>query len=93
MERSKHTMTKYLGDEKTRKAINNQFLKKLKIVARDFYELELVKSTKEHREPMIVGYFIQQYAMLRKLGLYYNIFDKLCDVNKFEELEKNTDYL
>ena len=33
--RSKHTMTKYLGDEKIHKAINHQFLKRLKIVAKD----------------------------------------------------------
>ena len=35
MDRSKHTMTKYLGDEKTHKAINNQFIKRLNIVAKD----------------------------------------------------------
>ena len=54
MDRSKHTMIKYLGDEKTHKAINNQFFKRLNNVAKDFYEVELVKSTIEHREPLIV---------------------------------------
>ena len=93
MDRSKHTMTKYLGDEKTHKAINNQFFKRLNIVAKDLYEVELVKSTIEHREPIIVGFFILQYAKLRMLELYYNFFDEFCDVNKFEELEMDTDYL
>ena len=37
MGRSKLTMTKYLGDEKTHKAINNYFFKILNIVAKCFY--------------------------------------------------------
>ena len=47
----------------------------------------------EDCEPIKVGFFIQQYAKLRMLELYYNFFDKLCDVNKFEELEMNKDSL
>ena len=58
MDRSKHTMSKYLGDEKTHKAINNQFFKRLNVVAKKFFEVELIKSTIEHREPIIVGFFI-----------------------------------
>ena len=60
-------MTKYLGDEKTHKVINNQFFKRPNIVAKDLYEVELVKSFIEHREPIIVGFFILQYAKLRML--------------------------
>ena len=56
-------------------------------------EVELVNSTIEHREPFIVGFFVLQSAKLRMLELYYNFFDKFCDVNKFEELEMDTDSL
>ena len=93
MDRSKHAMTKFLEDKKTHKAINNQLFKRLNIVAKDLFEVELVKSTIEHCEPIIVGFFILQYAKLRMLELYYNFFDKFCDVNKFEELEMDTDSL
>ena len=31
--------------------------------------------------------------LLRMLELYYNFFDKFYDVNKFEELELDTDLL
>ena len=55
--------------------------------------MELVKSNIQHREPIIVGFFILQYATLRMLELYYNFFDKFCDVNKFEELKMDTDSL
>ena len=72
MDRSKHTIIKYLGEEKNHKAINNQFIKRLNIVAKDLYDVELVKSTIEYRESIIVGFFILQYAKLRMLELYYN---------------------
>ena len=93
MDRSRHTKTKFLGDEKTHKAINKKFFKRLNIVKKDLYEVELLKSTIEHREPIIVGFFILQYAKLRMLELYYNFFHKYCDENKFEELEMDTDSL
>ena len=57
------------------------------------YEVELAKAQIEHKEPIIVGFFILQYAKLRRLELYYNFFTRFCDVNKFEELEMNTDSL
>ena len=60
---------------------------------KDLYEVELLKSTIEHREPIIVGFFILEYAKLRMLKLYYHFFHKYCDENKFEELEMDTDSL
>ena len=57
------------------------------------YEVKLAKAEIEHREPIIVGFFILQYAKLRLLELYYNFLKRFCDVNKFEELEMDTDSL
>ena len=57
------------------------------------YEGELAKAEIEHKEPIIVGFFILHYAKLRMLELYYNFFTRFCDVNKFEELEMDTDSL
>ena len=93
MDSSRHTITKYLNDEKTHKAINEPLFKRLNTVEKDLYVVELLKSTIEHREPIIVGFFNLRYAKLRMLELYYNFFDKFCDVNKFEELEMGTDSL
>ena len=76
MDRSRHTETKYLNDEKTHKAINGKLFKRLNSVSKEVYEVELVKSKIEHREPIIVGFFILQYAKLRMLELYYNFFDQ-----------------
>ena len=57
------------------------------------YEVELVKPEIEHREPIIVGFLILQYAKLRMLELYYNFFKKFCDTDKYEELAMDTDSL
>ena len=72
------------------KAINEPLTKRLNIVEKDLYELELLKSTIEHREPIIVGFFILQYEKLRMLELYYNFFDKFFDVNRYEVLDMDT---
>ena len=93
MDRSRHTVTKYLSDEKTHGAINTKLFKRLDHINDQLYEVELAKAEIEHREPIIVGFFILQYAKLRMLELYYNFFERFCDVNKFEELEMDTDSL
>ena len=93
MDRSRHTVTKYLTDEKTPAAIINKLFKKLDHLNNSLYEVELAKAQIEHKEPIMVGLFILQYAKLRMLELYYKFFTRLCDVNKFEELEMDTDSL
>ena len=55
------------------------------------YEVELAKSEIEHKEPICVGFFILQYAKLRLLELYYCFFTNLCDTDKYEEMEMDTD--
>ena len=67
--------------------------KRLNHITHQLYGVELVKSETEHREPIIVGFFILQYAELRMLKLYYNFFEKFCDTDKYEELEMDTDSL
>ena len=93
MDRNRHPVTKYLNDGKTHGAINTKFFKRLDHINDQFYEVELAKAEIEQREPIIVGFFILQYAKLRMLELYYNFFERFCDVNKFEELEMDTDSL
>ena len=93
MDRSRHTVTKNLNDEKTHGAINTKFFKRLDHINDQLYEVELATEKIEHREPIIVGFLILQYAEHRMLEPYYNFFERFCDVNKFEELEMDTDSL
>ena len=93
MDCSRHTVTKHLANEKTQSAINSKIFKRLNHITDQLYEVELVKPEIEHREPINVGFFILQYAKQRILELYYNFFKKVCDTDKYEELEMDTDSL
>ena len=87
MDRSRHTVTKYLNNKKTHSAISDKLFKRLNSITNHLYDAELVKSAIEHQEPLFVGFFILQYAKLRILELYYIFFKKFCDTEKYEELE------
>ena len=71
MDRSRHTITTYLNDEKTQKAINEPLFKRLNTFDKELYEVELLKSTIELREANIVGFFILQHEKLKMLELYF----------------------
>ena len=93
-DRSRHTVTKYLSNEKTHGAINTKLFKRLDHINDQLYEVELAKAEIEHREPIIVGFFLLQYAKVRMLELYHmEPVEGFCDVNKFEELEMDSDSL
>ena len=49
MDRSRHTVTKYLKNEKTHSAINNKLFKRLNFITDQLHEVELVRSEIEHR--------------------------------------------
>ena len=93
MDRSRHTVMKYLSDEKTHAAFNSKLFKRLDHLNNSLYEVELAKAEIEHKEPIFFGFFILQYAKLRILELYYNFLTKFCEVISFEELEMDTDSL
>ena len=84
----------FYSDEKTHGAINNKMFKRLGYINDQLYELyevALVKSEIEHKQLIIVGFFILECAKLRTLELYYIFLDKYFDFRKFEELELLTD--
>ena len=93
MNRSRHTVTKYLSDKKTLAAINSKLFKKQYHANTSLYEVKLAKAQIEQKEPIIVGFFIPHCAKLRMWELYYKFFTKYCGVSKFEELERVTDSL
>ena len=92
MDRSRHTVTKKLSDEKTHGAINTKFFKRLDHIKDQLYEVDLAKAEIEHRESIILGFFILQFAKVRTLEFYYNFSERFCDVNKLEDLEMDTDF-
>ena len=69
--------TNYTVDEKTHAATNNAIFKKLGYINDQLYEVEFAKPEIEHKELILVDFFIVQYAKLRMLELYYNFFHKV----------------
>ena len=88
-----HTATKYLIGKQWHAAINFELLLKLDHVNNSLYEVELAIAQVEHKEPIHVGFIILQFAKLRMLELNYNFLTKICDLNKFEFIEMDTDSL
>ena len=93
MDRNRHTVTKYLIDDKAHGVIKNKMFKHLGSINDQLYDVELFKSEIEHKEPINEGFFILQYPKLRMLELYCNFFDNYCEATRFEKLEMDTDLL
>ena len=89
MDRNRNTMTKYMNDKKTNVAINSKQLREFNHVDNTLYDVELATAEIDHKEPIIVEFFILNCAKLRMLEL----FTTFCDVNKFGDLEMVTDSL
>ena len=53
------------------------FLKKMIKVEIDLYEVDMLKSTIQHNEPIILGIFIVQHANLKNL-VCHNFADNFC---------------
>ena len=60
MDRSRHTVTKFLSDGKTPGAINTKFFKRLDFINDQLYEVKLAKAEIEHRVPNKAGFLILQ---------------------------------
>ena len=70
MNRRRHTVAKYLSDETTLRAITNKMFRHLGYINDQLYEVKLVKSEFEHKEPITVGVYILQGEKLRILEPY-----------------------
>ena len=93
MDRSKHSKTQYVVGAEVDKLVNNQNFKNLNVLPSSIFEVEMVKSEVEHRQPIIVGLFILQYGKLTLLQLFYNYFQLFCDPQKYELIEMDTESL
>ena len=55
MDCSRHTVKKYLSDQKTHAAVNRKQFKKIHHVNNSIYEIEIAKAHIEHKKPVIVS--------------------------------------
>ena len=67
---SRHTVTKYLNDEKTQSSIYSKVFKHFNHIKDQLCEVEVVKPEIEHRQSNYVGFFILHYVKQRMLEFY-----------------------
>ena len=84
IEKSWHSVTKDLSDKATQSTNKFKLFKKLDDVNSTLHEVELGKAQIAHKEPIVVGFILLQYAKLRILELYYIFFTNFYDVNKLD---------
>ena len=73
--------------------INNRFFKSLNELKDQIFEVEMSKTRNEHKEPIIVGFFILLYAKITMLQLKNIFLSSFCDINKYELIEMDTESL
>ena len=71
-------------------AINNGLFKKLRYINAQLRRVELAKSEIEHKESIIVGFFILQYGKLRILELRYFFCTNFCNADRYEQIKRDT---
>ena len=76
MDYSHHTAKNFFNEEKTHGAIKTKFFIGWIKSMIGLFEVGLAKAEIEHREAIIVGFVILQFAKLRMLELYYNFFER-----------------
>ena len=74
MDRSKHSKTQYVVGAEVDKLLNEWNFKNLNVLPSALHEVEMVNSEVNHKETIIVGFFILQFAKLTMLQLLYNLF-------------------
>ena len=93
MDRAKHSKTQHVVGPEVDKLVNKKDFKNLIVLPSSIYEVEMVLSEVNHKETIILGFFILQYAKLTILQQFYNFFQVFCDSQTYEPIGMDTDSL
>ena len=93
MDRSQHTNIKFVKGSQVDKFFKTSFFKSLYELPDQIYVVDMSKTGIERREPIIVGFFVLLYAKITMLQVKYNFLSSVCDPNKYELIELDTDSL
>ena len=77
LDRSCTSITRYMNDDKTHAAINNEMFQRLGYINDQLFENELAECEIEHIEPLNVGFFILQYGKSRMWEICDSFFPKI----------------
>ena len=70
MDRSNSSKTQYVVGAEVDKKVNERNFKNLNVLPSYIYEVEMVKSEVNHKEPIVFGFFTRQYAKLTMLQIF-----------------------
>ena len=87
----RHRDVKYCTEIDTSALINNKRFRQLDVVTEDAYEIEMNKSVVKYTLPLLIGFFVYQYAKLRMLQFYYDFVDRYVERPLFQYCEMDTD--
>jgi ribA/ribD-fused uncharacterized protein len=94
LDKTRHKEVKYVeGEMKARMEVNNPRFIALTELGDNLYECESAKSKITLDLPIVLGYFVLQYAKLRMLEFHYDFIDKYIDRKDYELVETDTDSL
>ena len=93
MDRSRHKTTKNLEGFHVDRFINNRFFKYLNELKDQIFQVEMSKTRIQHKEPIIVWFFILLYAKVTMWQLKNIFLSSFCDTNKYEMIEMDTESL
>ena len=94
MDKTKHREVKYVqGENETCLKVNDPRFQKLECldIEEQYYEVEMAKRKIKLDLPIQLGYFVLQYAKLRRLEFYFDFMDVYVDRSDFEYCEMDTD--
>jgi len=94
MDKTRHRKVKYLkGEIPARMEMNKSRFISLTELGDDLYECEANKEEIKLDLPIVLGFFVLQYAKLRMLQFYYDFVDRYVDREDYELAEMDTDSL
>ena len=92
MDKEKHRNITYVGGRsKAVQQVNKPHFIAMTELSDDMYEVESGKKSIKLDLPIVLGYFILQYAKLRMLEFYYDCLLKYIDKSDFQLCEMDTD--
>jgi hypothetical protein len=89
--KERHRQVKFCDDDVIPELINSPFFRELNTTDDATYEVQSSNKKIKLDLPLQVGFFVNQYAKLRMLQVYYDCFDKYIDRSDFEFCETDTD--
>ena len=87
----RHREVQFCEETKASRLINKPFFRQIEQIDENTFEVQSCKKKIKLNLPMQIGFFVNQYAKLRMLQLYFDFMDKYLDGRDLQYCEMETD--